>query len=767
MKDVIPQIGITLPRHDAWTKVIGRENYAADYYGSGFLWAGVKRSECPHARLIKLDTEDARLVPGVMAVLTHLDVPGPNRHGIVLPDQPVLVADKVRRYGDALALVLAENRPALEKALSLIKTELEPWPAVFDPESALSEGAPLVHEDKPGNLLAEVLVEKGDGAAGIEKSALVVEGRFETPRQEHAFLETQAGWACLDLDGRVVITASTQSPYRDRMEVASALGLEPDRVRVRAPYLGGGFGGKDGCNVQCLLALAALEAGGRPVKMHWSREESFLAGVKRLPARLHYRIGAAADGTLLALDCRIIMDAGAYDHLAGEILALAVEHAGGAYRWPDVRLHGRCAYTNNPPGGPFRGFGAPQVTAALEQMMDLLAARLDLDPLDLRLKNVIRRGEKNAIGVTLSGSAGAWECLQKIAGHSIWRNRKSWQEEAPPFQRRGVGLACLMHGAGYGPAVPDYANAKIELTASGRFKVDAAVADMGQGNAATYLQIAGHILNQRLEDLDLALPDTEQTLPSCSSTASRTTYTYGQAMIRAAEKMKDRLLAKAADLMLSAAAEEFALAPGLVRHLPSAREIPLARLAGTMAPAERVQTGYWRAPVVREAIKTGIMTAYGLPHLVFSFAAHAAAVEVDELTGRVAVKNYLAVTDAGRVLNPQVYEQQVQGGVAQGLGYALTEDYQVQEGRGLTPDLATYIVPTALDVPDLETMPVETHEPTGPFGQKGIGEIPINGPLPAVANAVTDAIGARIYRSPLTPVRVRRALETADKRKAE
>lgn len=758
-RQAIPQVGARVPRADARSKVTGREKFASDYYGEDFLWAGVKRSETAHARLTGIDAEAARRLPGVAAVLTHADVTGSNRQGIVHKDEPVLVDDKARRVGDAVALVLAENRETLARALSLIRVDWEELPTVFSPEAALAEGAPLVHEECPGNLLAETVVEAGSGAAGLEGCEAVVSGRFETPRQEHAYLETESGWACVDADGILVITASTQSPFRDRMETAHALGLEMDRVRVIAPYVGGGFGGKDGVTVQCLLGLAALHSGGRPVKMWWSREESFQAGVKRLPARLEYRLGARADGTLQALDCRIVLDAGAYDHLAGEIMDLAVGHAGGAYRIPHVRIEGRTVYTNNPTGGPFRGFGVPQATAAMEQMMDMLAAELGLDPLELRLRNAVRRGDRNPVGVTLTQPTGALECLSRLAEHPLWRNRERWKAEAGPFKVRGAGIACVSQGMGYGPLVPDYANAKIELTADGRFRVDCGVVDMGQGNAATYLQIAGDVLNQPPDRLEAVLPDTGRTLPSGSSSASRTTYTYGNALIGAAEDLRRRIAERASIVFMAPSAEGFALTPGTVRHLPTGREIPLDRLAGMMSPSERVSTFYWRAPMAPDGIRMRSTSVVpGLPHMVISYAAHLALVEVDELTGQATVVHYVSVGDCGRIINPQAYEQQVHGGVVQGLGLALLEDYRVDGGRGTTRNLATYIIPSALDVPQMECSTVALHEPTGPYGMKGAGEISINGPLPATANAVADACDVRVFDGPLSPQRILEAL---------
>ena len=760
-EDPVFEIGRSVPRTDGWNKVRGEEKYAADYYGPNLVWAGVKRADVAHARLKSIDTEAARELPGVLAVLTHKDITGSNRQGIIRKDQPVLVDSKIRHRGDAIALVLAEDKIALKKALRLISFDCEPLPAVFTPEEALKEGAPLVHEGNPnGNLMQQISVAVGDVKKSLPECAVWVEAQFEVPYQEHAYLETEAGWSYLTEDGELVIVASTQAPFRDRFEIAPALGLDMKKIRVIAPYLGGAFGGKDGVSVQCLLGLAALHSKGRPVKMWWDREESFTAGVKRLPARMQYRLGAKADGTLHALECKLYFDTGPYGHLSAEIMALAVEHAGGPYRIPHTRIQGWCVYTNNPPGGPFRGFGVPQVTAAMEQMIDMLAARLKRDRLQLRRQNVVRRGDRNCIGVTLIHSTGALDCLETLAGHSLWRQRSRWKESARPFKRRGVGLASLVHGSGYGPVVPDYANAKVELTEEGKIRVFCGVSDMGQGNASTCLQIAGAILGQNGSSMELVLPDTERSLPSGSASSSRCTYTYGNALIGASRELKKRLSERASVLLMAASGDDFALIPGRIRHLSSGKEISLSHLARSMDPSERICTYYYRAPVAEEKIDVcGSSEVIGLPHILFSYAAHLAYVEVDELTGEIEVKAYVAVSDCGRVINPQIYEQQIQGGIGQGLGYALKEDFIVESGRAITPDLSTYIVPTALDVPEMVSIPVEIDESTGPFGLKGVGEISISGPLPAVANALADACGVRVFRSPLTAERVLKALE--------
>jgi len=751
----VAQVGVSFTRRDAAAKVCGREAYACDFYAPEMLWAGVKRAGVAHARLRGVDTARARELPGVEAVLTHRDVKGSNRQGVVQKDQPVLVDDKVRHPGDAVALVVARDRQTLARALELVELDLEPLPAVFDLDEALADGAPLIHPEHPGgNLLLKGEVTTGRGAEALESCPVVVQATYHLPWQEHAYLETEAGWARLEEDGSLVVTASTQTPFRDRMEVAESLGLDPARVRIIVPYPGGAFGGKDGITVQSLLGLACLACPGRPVKMWLSREESFLAGAKRHRARLHYRLGADREGRLVAMQARLYYDTGPYDHLGGVVMTLGLEHAGGPYRIPHTEIQSYAVYTNNPVGGAFRGFGVPQVAAAVEQTLDRLAAELGMDPLELRRRNLLRRGDLTPVGTVLDCSVGLGECLEALARHRLWRRREDWKRKAPPHTRRGVGLALALHGVGYGPVVPDVAGAKLELTPEGRILLYAGVVDMGQGNATTYLQMASQELNQPPDALELVLPDTARTLPSGSASASRTTYTFGPALLAAARELAARLRAKAADLFM-APVEEVALLPGRLMHLTSGKEIPLARLAAMLDAAERVVTRRHRAPTSPQRPSSDPWLAlHGLPHKVFSFAAQLAAVQVDTLTGRVEVKHFFTACDVGNVLNPQLLEQQVQGAVAQGLGYALWEDFQSEKGELLTPDFATYIIPTALDLPDLETRYVRCYEPSGPLGLKGAGELPIDAPLPAVAAAVAEACGFRPARFPLTPERI-------------
>jgi CO/xanthine dehydrogenase Mo-binding subunit len=350
----------------------------------------------------------------------------------------------------------------------------------------------------------------------------------------------------------------------------------------------------------------------------------------------------------------------------------------------------------------------------------------------------------------MTNSTGIRSCLQQVQEQRLWQDRESWKADAPDFKRRGVGIAAVFNAMGYGRGLPDSAIAKIELTDDGLIRLYCGVSDMGQGNATAFFQIAGHILCQDNKSIEIVQPDTDRTLPSGSAAASRTTYTYGNALIGACRELRQRIIGRAALMLLADKLDDLELLPGRVKHLASGREMPLKVIASIMPPSDRSCTHQFLMPVVRDVLDTGKEFFIGFPHLLFSYAAHLACIEVDELTGAIEVINYIAATEAGRVINPQAFEQQIQGAIAQGIGYATSEALRMDTGRILNGDFSTYIIPTALDIPDIGSTAVEIHEPSGPYGMKGVGEVGINGPLPAIANAVADACGLPIRHAPLT-----------------
>ncbi len=739
----ICEIGKSIVRIDGIDKAIGKLKYAADFYENSMLWIEVKRALIPHAKILNIDIKEALQIKGVRKILTAKDIKGTNLQGVAKKDQPVLAGDIIKHRGDAIAIIIAETREAAKLAKQKIKLEIEKLKPIFsigsDNKDVLIQG-----EIKVGENVNKI----------FEKCDVIVESEFELPVQEHAYLETETGWAIFK-NGILEITVSTQTPFRDKMEVAEALGIPVKNVRIIAPYCGGAFGGKDGITVQTILGLAAMNVPNTPVKILLEREESFIAGVKRHRAKIYYKIGANRDGKLKALYADIKYDTGPYDHLGGVVMALGLEHAGGAYKIPNSHLVGKALYTNNPIGGAFRGFGVPQVNACIEQIIDMIAEKTGINPIEIRRKNILKKGDKNAIGVNILTSLGIDECLKVLESHEFWKNREQWKAEVPIFKKRGVGIACAIHGIGYGPKVPDVANAKIELTSNGKFKVYCGVVDMGQGNIPTYLQIAGNILNQNLDNLIPVLPDTDKTLPSGSSSASRTTFTFGNALIKAAKILKQRIIEKTADILMEENPENLELIEKNIIHLPTGKKIKLTDIAKFFNDSERIAVARYRAPISKEdPTKDENLKLHGIPHYIFSTGVHLAGVEIDSITGEITLKKYIVISDCGRLINPQIFEQQVHGGVVQGIGYGMFEDMKIKEGKILTEDFSTYILPTALDIPDIESFTVEIDEKFGPYGLKGAGEVAIDAPLPAVANAVFDACKVRIKKFPITAEKI-------------
>ncbi len=740
-------IGKSVPRIDAAEKATGHIKYMSDLSFPDMLWGKIVRSKYPHAKIKKIEISKAKQLPGVVSVVTWKDVPGLNGFGIVIPDQPVLCEDKVRYIGDAVVAIAAETKEIAEEAAKLVEVEYEPLPIVDDPIKALDKASVKVHD--AGNVHLHTKIERGDVERGFEESDLIVEHTYYTGRQEHAFLETESGVAKLEENGVLSVYAGSQYPQRDQIQLSRCLALNPRKVHVVSFPVGGAFGGKDELTIQPILGLLALKT-KRPVKIVLSREESIVSYWKRHPEILKYKTGVKKDGTIVANKAEIYADTGAYASLGGPVLNLSVEHACGPYRVPNVYIDGYCIYTNNGVAGAFRGFGVPQSAFAMETQMDIIAERLGMDPIELRKKNALRRGDIAPIGNKLTTSVGTLAVLDGVKETDIWKDKDKLEKINPtrPWIKRGVGVALTYQGSGLGIGLPDYGGASLTFRADGGFIVGVGIVDYGQGTGTSYAQIVAEAMKCPISKVRVILGDTDLTEDSGPTSASRGVYTGGRASVIASERMMKILKAKAA-AVLNVNKENLTAANGafIIKNYPETK-LTYEELAFNFLKTENhlPQTeGYFLMPIANIKIKD----AFGLPHHIFAYSAHLAKVEVNTLTGQTKVLEGAEVVDGGIVINRQGFEAQVEGGYVMGLGYGLTEDVKIEKGIFKTVNFSTYIIPTAKDAPrKIQTVPVINPEETGPYRAKGIAETVMGATAPAITNAIHNATGIRIFKIP-------------------
>lgn len=751
-------IGRSVPRIDALEKATGKIKYMSDLSFPNMLFGKILRAKYPHAKILRIDTSKAEALPGVVTVITHKDVPGLNGFGIVVPDMPVLCKDKVRYIGDAVAAVAAETEAIAEKALSLIEVDYEPLPIVDDPEEAMKEDAPKIHEE--GNIHLHTEITRGDVEKAFKEADLIIEETFFTGRQDHTPLETEGGVAFVDEEGNLNVYVGSQYPQRDQLQLARCLNWNPKKIRVVSYPVGGAFGRKDELSIQPILALLAIKA-KRPVKITLSREESMIAYWKRHPFKMHYKVAFKNDGTLLGVDAYLVEDKGAYSSLGGPVLNLAVEHACGPYRVDNVHVDGYAVFTNNGIAGAFRGFGAPQTAFAIETIMDIASRKLNMDPIDLRKKNALRKGDKTSIGNVLSTSVGTELVLDGIRESHIWKNREELRKiSTKPWLKRGVGVALTYQGTGLGVGIPDYGGAILSMNEDGSFSVRVGTVDYGQGIGTSYAQIVAEAMNIPIEKVKVVLGDSFLTADSGPTSASRGVYTGGKAALIASEKMKKTLKEKVSQI-LKTDEDNIEFGFGYVYDKVSGSKITYEELAKYFKEEGKLpeEEGYFLVPTAEIKIEN----AFGLPHHIFAFSAHAAYVEVNTLTGEVSVLEGAEAVDGGIVVNRQGYEAQVEGGFVMGMGYGLMEHLAIENGIVKNPNFSTYIIPSIKDVPKrIETIPVINPEDTGPFKTKGIAETVMVATAPAITNAIYDATGARIFSIPATPSVVYFAIKEAE-----
>ncbi len=744
MKPEFTAIGQSIPKIGVNERLRGEPIYSVDLDFEDVLVLKVLRSTKAHARIVDINIDRALKVKGIVRIFTEKDIPGKNLLGIINKDQPLLAVDKVRAVGEPVALVAAENEAAACRALNLIEITYEELTAVFTPADALKPDAPAIHEK--GNLLFTRKVKKGDVEAAFELCHVSVERTYRTARIEHCYLEPDAGAGYVDDDGTLVIYASTQNPHYDHKEVTGLLGLEDHQVRIVQAATGGGFGSKLDLNMQGFIGLAMLHL-QRPVKMVYAREESFLATAKRHPIEMTLKTGADANGKIIALRARITADTGAYGSYGIAVASRIAMHATGPYEIENVDIESRCVYTNTPFCGAMRGFGTPQIAIAHESQMDLLAQKLEMDPLDFRLKNVFENGSETATGQKLTASVGIGDTLRALKPHYEQAKTQWLGIECRPWQKKGIGLGSMWYGIG-NTGVQNPSTAQIKIDLGGNITLYTGCADIGQGSTTVLAQIAAEILGIQPDEIRMFVADTRCTSNAGATSASRQTYISGNAVKEAAEKLADVLLTEAVN-KLKVPKSGLVLRDGFVGESGN----PDHRVELAVLAQRANQKGIplkWQGYFDPETVPLNPDTGQGVPYATYAYASQLALLTVDTLTGEVSVDKIFAAHDVGKAIHPENVKGQICGGVAMGMGFALMEEFR----PGQTLSLKDYHIPTFADVPEIEPIIIESAEPTGPFGAKGVGEPALIPTAPAILNALANALGKRIYDLPANLERV-------------
>jgi CO/xanthine dehydrogenase Mo-binding subunit len=729
-------IGESSIRVDALDKVRGKTQFASDINLPNQAYMKILFAGRPHAIIKKVDTSEAERVKGVLAVLTARDVPV-NEYGYYITDQAVLAgpgsaiqyADRVRYPGDKIAIVIAENEEIAEAARSLIKVEFEDLPVVTDPEKAMQSDAVILHPGRGSNIFEHKKIRKGDTDQAFRDADVVVEGVYQTPAQEHAFLNTESGVGYIDEEGRVAMIVTGQWAHKDRTEIAHALGLAEDRVRVEYPAIGGAFGGREDIGVQIVLGLAAMklhERGiERPVKVVLNREESTLDHCKRHPMKVYARWSAKKDGTITGAEARIIADGGAYLFTTPVVSTVTMLNVTGPYEIPNVKVDSYDVYTNAVPRGAMRGFGGPQGAFVAEMQVGKLADALGLDPVEMRMRNIAVDGTEMSTGESFPPGVTMKPVLEECAQDMGWKKTAAgWQKPADyshevpgkPNLRRGIGISCSFKNTGFGTGYQE--NCSITLELHGKSEIESVIVrhtatEVGQGTHTVVRQMTADALGVPLERVKVMNPDTSMSGDSGAVSASRMTFMIGNA------------IAEAAPIALKQWHEEER--PVIVAH---------KYLAPKTTPFDP-ETGHCD------------------PMVSMSYTAEAMEVEVDLETGQTRLLRVLCANDVGKAINPMQVEAQLQGGLIQSFGYALMENYVEQDGYVRTPNFSTYLIPTVLDIPETMDLKVmEIPDPRGPWGARGLGEMPVLPFAPAVAAAIRDATGIWYDHFPYVPERI-------------
>lgn len=752
-------VGHTHTRHDGVDKVTGAAIYADDLVFDGMLYAKVRRAMIPHGFLTKLDISKAKALPGVVAVLTADDIPGEHNHGLVIYDWPVMVGvgERVRYVGDALAIVAAETQEIAEQASALVEAEFDLQPVITNPVQArhAERGIPQIHER--GNLLKHIKVRKGDMDKGFAEADVILEHTFHTPTTDHAFLEPECSIGVPLSDGRMEIYCGSQIPYQDREQVARVMGWDESRVRIKGQLMGGGFGGKEDVMGQIHVVMLA-NVTQRPVKLLFDRHESLLVHPKRHATQIRVKIGAKKDGRLVACETELYGDTGAYASLGEKVMTRATTHSAGPYDIPHVRADCYAMYTNNPPAGAFRGFGVTQSAFAVESMMDMLAEKLDMDPVELRRMNALHVGSITNTGQELRESVGLTECIDKVSSAMCQVSGLSSQDLFKPYLVpdtshlvRSWGFAAAYKNTGLGGGAPDKSGAEVELYDNGTFEVRSSSAEMGQGLVTVMRLTVAEEMAVSPEQVRVLVMDTDLTPNGGPTTASRQTYVTGNASRYAAKTLREAITATMAE-KYDVRPEQIRFENGVVHangHSMTYAEV--AREMKAMGQQPRALYEY-------EAPKTQPLGTGGDMHFAFSFGVQAAEVEVNKRTGEVRVLKVISANDVGMAVNPLGLQGQVEGGVMMGLGNCLTEEFIMDNGYVVTNHLARYRIPGIMLTPEITSIIVEHPTAEGPYGAKGVGEICSIPTTPAITNAIYNAVRVRIDKLPVDQELIAREL---------
>lgn len=738
---------------DGLARAMGEARYVCDMRLPGMLIAKVLHSPLPHARIAHLDVTPALAVPGVLAAITHADFEEHGNFGWPIKDAYTLAYERVRYVGEAIAVVAAETEAAARAGVEAIALTLEPLPVVSDMHHALDPDAPLIPQVSPtgrGNLCDVSILRNGDPDPLLAACPVILDEHYHTPHQEHVYLETEGALAIPEPDGGVTIFANNQSPFINRDIVAALTGLPKEQVRVIQPPIGGTFGGKDDIVYQISAQVAKLALlTSRPVRLIFERTESIVASYKRQAMHIHLRLGADAEGNLQAARAALLADSGAYASMTPMACWRATMHAAGAYRYRAVHVDTQVLYTNNGYSGAFRGFGNTAAVAAVEIAIDELAHRLGRDPLDYRLQNCLRTGDRTMTGHEIVHEAGLAACLEWVRERAGWDRKRAAYAAQPNAAavRRGLGVAAYFHGSGLGGEGEDFAASTLSIEPDYSITLTSGLTDFGQGSRTIFTLVAAETLGVALERVHILRPDTRTALDSGPTVASRASIIGGNAAALAAQKLAHLLNLAAADALRCAPEQLLRESEAFIgpseEPLSFEKVVDHARAMGLQLSAE----ARWNMPTIHWDFETGT----GKPYFGYVFGAQIAEVEVNLKTGKVKVTGIWAAHDGGVILYPRGALGQLYGGITQGIGYALMEGYRFEDAIPQTTNLTSYRIPRATDVPEIEGTFIQTRQGQGPFGAKNLAEPVMVGAAPAIANAVFQATGIRVRQLPITP----------------